>query len=97
MLHFLMHGKKDNVAVAVANVKAGENCICLNMEDQQKSEINTLMDIPLGHKVALQDMQVDDTIIKYDHDIGKVVAPIKKGEHVHVQRIGFTFWHLMSH
>ena len=38
-----------------------------------------MQDIPLGHKVALKDMAVGDTVIKYGIDIGKVVAPIARG------------------
>ena len=33
-----------------------------------------------------------DTILKYGHDIGKVVAPIKKGDHVHVHNVKTKKW-----
>ena len=92
MLHFLMHGKKDNVAVAVVEVKKGDKGQCLNMEDNQRAEIEAQMDIPLGHKIALQDLNVNDTIIKYDSDIGRVVAVIKKGDHVHVHNVKTKKW-----
>ena len=92
MLHFLTHGKDDNVAVAVVDVNKGENCKCLNMSDQSKFEIKSLMDIPLGHKSALKDFSKDDTIIKYDNDIGRVVEAIKKGDHVHVHNVKTKKW-----
>ena len=38
-----------------------------------------MQDIPIGHKVALKDLAVGDTVIKYGVDIGKVVPPIAKG------------------
>ena len=38
-----------------------------------------MQDIPLGHKVALKDMAVGDTVIKYGIDIGKVVAADPEG------------------
>ena len=44
-------------------------------------------EVPLGHKIALKDLKVGDTIFKYGHDIGKVVKEIKKGEHVHVHNV----------
>ena len=50
------------------------------------------MDIPLGHKVALKDMKVGDTVIKYGVDVGKVVAPIKVGQHAHVHNIKTKRW-----
>jgi (2R)-sulfolactate sulfo-lyase subunit alpha len=92
MLHFLVHGADDNVAVAVVNVKKGEKGQCLNMAKDERYDVEALMDIPLGHKVALQDFSVDDTIIKYDSDIGRVVEPIKKGEHVHVHNVKTKKW-----
>ncbi len=92
MVHFLAHGKNDNVAVAVVDVKSGEACECLNMESGERFTINAGMDIPLGHKIALRDFTPDDTIIKYDNDIGRVVAPIQKGRHVHVQNVKTKRW-----
>lgn len=92
MLHFLAHGQEDNVAVAVVDVQAKQRCECLNMTTQQRFEIEAITDIPLGHKIALAQFQVDDTIIKYDHDIGRVVAPIHKGEHVHVHNVKTKRW-----
>ena len=38
------------------------------------------------------DFKVGDTILKYGHDIGKVVKDIKKGEHVHVHNVKTKKW-----
>jgi len=92
MIHFLVHGTGDNVAVAVVNISKGETGRVMNMETRKEFDISALTDIPLGHKVALADFKVDDTVIKYDHDIGRVVAPIKKGEHVHVHNVKTKRW-----
>jgi (2R)-sulfolactate sulfo-lyase subunit alpha len=51
-----------------------------------------VQDIPLGHKVALKDMAIGDTVIKYGIDIGKVVAPIACGQHAHVHNIKTKRW-----
>ena len=40
----------------------------------------------------LKDMAVGDTVIKYGVDIGKVVQPIRKGEHAHVHNIKTKRW-----
>ena len=48
--------------------------------------------MPLGHKIALKDLKEGDTILKYGHDIGKVVKAIKKGEHVHVHNVKTKKW-----
>lgn len=92
MIHFLAHGKGDNVAVAVVDIGKGDHCEGLNMETKQRFAVDAGMDIPLGHKIALQDFNEGDTIIKYDHDIGRVVRAIKKGEHVHVHNVKTKRW-----
>jgi (2R)-sulfolactate sulfo-lyase subunit alpha len=92
MIHFLVHGETDNVAVAVVDVSKGDACRAKNMETGKEFDVSALSDIPLGHKVALTDFSTDDTVIKYDHDIGRVVKSIKKGEHVHVHNIKTKRW-----
>jgi (2R)-sulfolactate sulfo-lyase subunit alpha len=64
----------------------------LYMDSQEKVEIKALQDIPLGHKIALSDFKADGGVIKYGHDIGKVVADIKAGEHVHVHNLKTRRW-----
>ena len=54
--------------------------------------MKALSDIPLGHKIALTDFAVGDTVIKYGHDIGKVVADIKAGDHVHIHNLKTKRW-----
>jgi (2R)-sulfolactate sulfo-lyase subunit alpha len=50
------------------------------------------MDIPLGHKLALKDLKPGDDIIKYGVQVGRVVEPIKTGEHVHVHNVKTKRW-----
>jgi (2R)-sulfolactate sulfo-lyase subunit alpha len=38
------------------------------------------------------DLKEGDTILKYGHDIGKVVNNIKKGEYVHVHNVKTKKW-----
>ncbi|MBO5286880.1 MAG: altronate dehydratase [Clostridia bacterium] len=40
-----------------------------------------------GHKYALVDINEGENVIKYGMPIGKAIAPIKKGEHVHTHNI----------
>jgi (2R)-sulfolactate sulfo-lyase subunit alpha len=47
---------------------------------------------PIGHKIALKDLKKGDTIFKYGEDIGRAVADIAKGEHVHVHNIKTKRW-----
>ena len=92
MIQFLVHEKKDTVGVAVVDVKAGESLEGRDLATNEKLSAKALMDIPLGHKIALKDFRVGDTVIKYGCDIGKVVAPIKAGEHVHVHNVKTKRW-----
>jgi len=92
MIEFLMHEDKDNVGVAVVDIKAGTQVSGRSLHGKNKPKLKSLMEIPLGHKIALQDFKPGDTVIKYGEDIGKVVAAIKKGEHVHVHNVKTKRW-----
>ena len=62
------------------------------MENDSSLQIQSKNEIHLGHKIAMTDFKEGDTIIKYGHDIGKVVKSIKKGEHVHVHNVKTKKW-----
>ena len=92
-IDFMVHEAGDGVGVVVVEgVKAGQELTGWVMKENQTIQINTLTDIPIGHKVALQDFSEGDTVYKYSTDIGKVVAPIKKGEHLHVHNVKTKRW-----
>ena len=92
MIQFLVHEKADNVGVATVEIKAGETVQGLYMDSQESFSLKALEDIPLGHKIALSDMAVDGSVIKYGADIGRVVADIKTGGHVHIQNLKTRRW-----
>ena len=93
MIHFVLHDARDTVAVVVVEgVKAGTAMTGWVMDDDRMINVQALQDIPIGHKVALADIATGDTVLKYGIDMGKVVAPIKKGEHAHVQNIKTKRW-----
>jgi (2R)-sulfolactate sulfo-lyase subunit alpha len=62
------------------------------MENNKSIKIKSKNEISLGHKIAMLDLNEGDTILKYGHDIGKVVKAIKKGEHVHVHNVKTKKW-----
>jgi len=93
MIHFVVHEDGDGVGVVVVEgIKAGQDMTGWIMEGDRELQIQAKSDIPIGHKVALRDYRAGDTVIKYGVDIGKVVAPIAKGEHAHVQNIKTKRW-----
>ena len=92
-IHILLHEAKDTVGVAVVEgIKAGTQLNAWIMDEDEIVTVSAKQEIPIGHKVALKDMAVGDTVYKYGVDIGKVVAPIKAGEHAHVHNIKTKRW-----
>jgi (2R)-sulfolactate sulfo-lyase subunit alpha len=93
MIHFVLHDAKDTVAVVVVEgVKAGQALTGWIMDDDRTMALTARQDIPIGHKLALADMKAGDTVYKYGEDIGRVVAPIRAGEHAHVHNVKTKRW-----
>ena len=89
----LVHDKKDNVGVVVVEgLKASTDMLCVVTADNSSFNLKSTMEVPIGHKVALADIKSGDTIWKYGQDVGKAVAAIKKGEHVHVHNMKTKRW-----
>ena len=92
-IHIVLHEAKDTVGVAVVEgIKAGERLNAWIMDEDEIITVVAKQDIPIGHKIALKDMTVGDTVFKYGVDIGRVVAPITAGEHAHVHNIKTKRW-----
>ena len=89
----IIHDEKDNVAVVVIDkTTKNQTCNAWIMENDKTVQIQSVDEIQLGHKIAMIDLNEGDTILKYGHDIGKVVKSIKKGEHVHVHNVKTKKW-----
>lgn len=89
----LVHHKGDNVGVVVVEgLTAGTDMLCVVTEDNSDFRLTAKADVPIGHKVALTDLAEGDTIIKYGEDIGKMVAGVEKGGHVHVHNLKTKRW-----
>jgi (2R)-sulfolactate sulfo-lyase subunit alpha len=92
-IHIVLHEAKDTVGVAVVEgIEEGTQLNAWIMDADEIVTVPAKQGIPIGHKVALKDMAVGDTVYKYGVDIGKVVAPIKAGEHAHVHNIKTKRW-----
>jgi len=92
MIHFLVHDPADTVGVAVVDLAAGADVNGRDLSNNETLTAKTVEEIPLGHKLALRDFSVGDTVIKYGCEIGKVVAPIQAGQHVHVHNLKTKRW-----
>ena len=87
-VQFLVHEDGDSVE----GVKAGQELTGWIMKEDKTITFKVLDDIPIGHKIALKDLNVGDTVFKYGTDIGKVVKPIRQGEHLHVHNVKTKRW-----
>lgn len=73
---------KDNVAVAVGEIKAGEPLVGL-----ENITLKALTDVPASHKIALVDIPLQGKIIKYGESVGLATQPIRAGEWVHTHNM----------
>lgn len=89
---FLVHEKQDSVGVAVEDIRAGDTAVGVVLEDESTVTIKALQDVPLGHKIALVAVDAGKTVTKYGESIGKAVAAIKPGEHVHTHNLKSARW-----
>jgi (2R)-sulfolactate sulfo-lyase subunit alpha len=91
--HLLVHNRRDNVGVVVVeSLAAGTDMFCVVTEDNSDFQAVSNQDVPIGHKVALKDLAVGDTVVKYGEDIGRIVAPVRKGDHVHTHNLKTKRW-----
>ena len=91
--HFIVQEPKDRVGVVVVDqIVAGEEVSGWVMETDETISMTATEVVPLGHKLALKDISVGETIFKYGQDIGKAVGDIRQGDHVHVQNVKTKRW-----
>ncbi|MBT4014478.1 MAG: UxaA family hydrolase [Deltaproteobacteria bacterium] len=91
--HFIAHDATDTVGVVVVEkILAGQEATGWIMENDETVTIKALVEVPLGHKLALADIKNEDTIIKYGNDIGRAVSDIPKGGYVHVHNVKTKRW-----
>ncbi len=92
-IDFIVHDKADSVGVVVVeDVKAGKTLSGWVMETDETITLPALDAVPLGHKIALADLKNDSTILKYGHDVGRTIANIGMGRHVHIHNLKTKRW-----
>ena len=89
----LVHDHVDNVGVVVVeDLAAGTEMLCVVTADNSDFRLTAKADIPIGHKVALKAMKAGDTVTKYGEDIGRMIADVAVGDHVHVHNCKTKRW-----
>ncbi|MSP47709.1 MAG: flagellar biosynthesis protein FlgA [Alphaproteobacteria bacterium] len=90
---FLVHNCADTVGVIVVeDVRKGQSLTGLVMDTEDAVTLKALDDVPLGHRIALENIKNNETVVKYGHNIGRAVAPITLGRHVHVHNVKTKRW-----
>ena len=88
---FLIHNEGDAVAVAVHDVAPGERK-AVYMDSDRDVTVNVTEVIPLGHKVALVDLDEGVEVIEYRVRVGITRQAIQAGQLVHVHNIRSARW-----
>ena len=92
-IHFVVHDEHDSVGVVVVEgLKSGQSLTGWIMDQDRMMEFDAKSDIPIGHKLAIREIRSGDTIVKYGVDIGRAVADIGPGEHLHVHNVKTKRW-----
>lgn len=92
MIHFLVHDAADDVGVAVVDLEPGTDCNGRNLADNSSLKACSEQSIPLGHKIALKDFTIGDEVTKYGCVIGRIVQPVKAGQHLHTHNLKTKRW-----
>ena len=78
---------QDNVANILSNDIKKDMVIPVSAKGKELQIKVLHVDIPYGHKIAIDPIKKGDTIVKYGLSIGKATADIAVGEHVHIHNI----------
>ena len=90
---FLVHDNVDSVGVVVVeHISAGDTLTGWVMDTDETVTIEAIDDIPLGHKIALVELDEGAHVIKYGFAIGRTTASISKGAHLHVHNTKTEKW-----
>ncbi|MFA9422209.1 MAG: UxaA family hydrolase [Sedimentibacter sp.] len=79
---------KDNVITASVDIKTGENAYYF--KNMECVEILVTEDVRAYHKIALEDINISEIVVKYGESIGKATKKIKKGglvDHTNINSI----------
>jgi (2R)-sulfolactate sulfo-lyase subunit alpha len=88
---FLAHKAGDAVAVAVCDVEPGVANVRF-LDESPSLSVEVTAHVPLGHKVALQDIQEASDVIEYGVRTAIASTDIKTGDYVHVHNVRSARW-----
>ncbi len=93
---FLVHCKGDLVGVVVKDIEPRQQIFGRLLDGTSDAELEEAFQakdqIPLGHKVALRNIEEGEDIIEYGRVIGRALTRIEAGSHVHTHNIKSKRW-----
>jgi altronate hydrolase len=87
MDNILIIHSRDNVGVALKAIAKDKPVVTGG-----KEVFSTLEEIPASHKVALQDINKGEEIIKYGEPVAVSTQVIRKGQWVHTHNLESKMW-----
>jgi (2R)-sulfolactate sulfo-lyase subunit alpha len=90
-LAVLVHNEGDDVAVAIRELEPGE-VLAGWLDSERRQQVLVTEAIPLGHKVALRDLDAGVDVIEYGVRIAHTRGPIACGAHVHTHNVRSARW-----
>ena len=88
----LAHKRGDDVAVAVAEISAGEEIVVVYIDDDAEQTVRAQADVPYGHKVALQRLAAGAPVTEYSTQVGVARTNIEAGDYVHTHNVKTARW-----
>jgi len=92
MHKFLIHRRGDDVGVATQDITTAETVTGVYMDDLSTIEVNCKGNIPLGHKVALVQLEAGADVVEYGQVIGVTTCAWSQGDYVHTHNIKTKRW-----
>lgn len=89
---FLIHHRGDHVGVAVVDIDAGEKVQGVFMDDNSTIEVEAKDAVPLGHKIAIAELDPDAAVLKYGIQIGTAPQGLALGDYVHTHNLRSARW-----
>lgn len=89
---FLVHQRGDHVGVAVVDIAPGERARGIFMDDESTIDVEARDAVPLGHKIAIADLEAEAEVREYGITIGKAMARFAPGIYVHTHNLRSARW-----
>lgn len=88
----LRHQAEDTVGIVIYPVNAGSEIALKDIATEEKLCLTVRENIPIFHKIALNDMTEGQDVIEYGQIIGRATADIPAGSYVHIHNIKTKKW-----